>query len=110
MLRVFRKPRHCWKQNVRLPTDPESLHVSLQLLRGLEDDSSQAKVTRRLRVGRNVVYIDRFLGPHFAGFEGFTIDQGVGLARSHAEGINSIREKTEEGKGFLRMGHVEGIG
>src|SRR6267143_3946288 len=97
-----------WRRSAE--SDPKTLEVRLELFGRLEDDSGHAKALSRLRVVRNIVNINGFLGAHVAGFEGRTVDERVRLARTYAVGIDTGGEEAKEREADLFQGHVDGVG
>ena len=88
----------------------QASEVGLELLGRLEDDSRHAQTPGGVSVGRDIVNIDGFFGTDFASFKRHAIDDGIGLASSHAKGIDPNREKPEEGEARFLMRHMDRIG
>jgi hypothetical protein len=90
--------------------DPKISEVGLELFRRLEDDPGHAKALSGLRVGGNIVNINGFLSPDFAGLEGFAVNKRVGLAGADMEGIDADWKEAKEREAGLIIGHVDGVG
>jgi hypothetical protein len=91
-------------------SDPKIAEVGLELFGRLEDDPGHPEALSGSRVGGYIVNINGFLGSDLAGFEGFAVDERVGLAGADAVGINTRGKEAEEGEAGLVMGHMDGIG
>ena len=89
--------------------DPKTSEIGLELFGRLEDDPGHPEAVSRFRVGVNVVNINGFLGPDFAGLEGFAVDDRVGLAGPDAVGIDTDGKEAEKGEAVLCIGHVDGV-
>ena len=81
----------------------------MELLGRLEDNSCHPKVSGRLRVGGNVVNINGFRSPDFAGAKSLAINSRVGLACADAVGIDAVGKEAEEWETRLLLGHVDGV-
>ena len=97
-------------EEVSIKSDSESPEVGLELLGRPEDNPCHPKAAGRLRIGGDIVNIDGFRSPDFAGAKGFAINNRVGLASAHAVGIDAVGKEAEEGEACLRMRHVDGVG
>ena len=93
-----------------IKSDSESPEVGLELLGRPEDNPCHPKAAGRLRIGGDIVNIDGFRSPDFAGAKCLAIDDRVGLAGANAVRIDAVGKEAEEGETRLLMGHVDGVG
>jgi len=93
-----------------IKSDSDSAEVGLELLGRPEDNPGHPQAAGRLRIGGNIVNIDGFCSPDFAGAKNFAIDNRIRFASADAVGIDAVGKETEEGEVRLRMGHVDGVG
>src|SRR5260370_38816051 len=97
-------------EEASIKSDSKSPEVGLELPGRLEDNSRHPKASGRLRVGGNVVNVNRFGSPDFTGAKGLAINNRVGLADADAVRIVTVGKKAEAWEARLHFGHQDLIG
>ena len=95
---------------VSVQLNSELSEIGLELFGRLKDDSRHPEALGGFRVGGNIVNINGFLSPDFAGLEGFAVNKRVGLAGADTEGIDADWKEAKEREAGLIIGHVDGVG
>jgi len=76
---------------------------------GLKNDPRHAEAAASIGVGGHIVNVNRLPCLHFAGFQSFVINEGIGLGGADSEGIDADRKEAKEGKIRLLVGRVDRI-